>query len=75
MINNAFKRAGSDKVVESGRSMVETLGVLAIMAVLSVAMIAGFHIAVDKSKANTIVQDSRMAFMSAQNHHYEPNGP
>ncbi len=64
-------RRGND---EKGRSMVETLGVLAIMAVLSVAMIAGFHIAVDKSKANTIVQDSRMAFMSAQNHHYPPNG-
>ena len=40
---------------EKGRSMVEMLGVLAIIGVLSVAGIAGYTMAMNKYKANEIV--------------------
>ncbi|MBR2299404.1 MAG: hypothetical protein IJ870_02375 [Alphaproteobacteria bacterium] len=40
------------KTKENGRSMVEMLGVLAIMAVLSVGALAGFNKAMDKYKLN-----------------------
>ena len=40
---------------ESGRSMVEMLGVLAIMGILTIGGIAGFNYAMDKSKANDIL--------------------
>ena len=40
---------------ESGRSMVEMLGVLAVMGILSIGGIAGFNYAMDKSKANDIL--------------------
>ena len=40
---------------ESGRSMVEILGVLAIIGVLSVGAIAGYRYAWNKNKANQIV--------------------
>ncbi len=41
--------------IESGRSMVEMLGVLAIMGILTIGGIAGFNYAMDKSKANDIL--------------------
>ena len=44
---------------ESGRSMVEMLGVLAVIGVLSVAGIAGFKNAMDKNKANTIINEAQ----------------
>jgi len=44
-------------LVDSGRSMVEMLGVLAIMAVLAVAAIFGFSYAMAKLHANNIVND------------------
>ncbi len=40
---------------ESGRSMVEMLGVLAVMGILTIGGIAGFNYAMDKSKANDIL--------------------
>ena len=49
---------------ESGRSMVETLGVLAIIGVLAVAATAGIFFAVCKNKANTILRDSKIVFMA-----------
>ena len=42
-------------VNESGRSMVEMLGVLAIIGVLSIGGIAGYTMAMNKYKANNIV--------------------
>lgn len=42
---------------ESGRSMVEMLGVLAIMGVLSVGSIAGYQYAMNKYRANTLIND------------------
>ena len=43
------------KFDESGRSMVEMLGVLAIIGVLSIGGIAGYTYAMNKSKANDIL--------------------
>ena len=42
---------------ESGRSMVEMLGVLAIMGVLAIGGIAGYRYAMDKYNANEIIND------------------
>ncbi len=41
---------------ESGRSMVEMLGVLAIIGVLTVGGVAGFNFAMNKHRANEIIQ-------------------
>ena len=40
------------KFNETGRSMVEMLGVLTVIGVLSVTAIAGYRYAMDKYKAN-----------------------
>ena len=40
---------------ETGRSMVEMLGVLAIIGVLTVGGITGYSYAADKHAANTII--------------------
>ncbi len=42
---------------ETGRSMVEMLGVLAIIGVLSVAGIAGFKTAMTKYKTNELLEE------------------
>ncbi|MBE6446616.1 MAG: hypothetical protein E7021_04360 [Alphaproteobacteria bacterium] len=47
------------KTNETGRSMVEMLGVLAIIGVLSVMGIAGFSRAMDKNRANTIIHEAQ----------------
>ena len=47
-----------------GRSMVETLGVLAIIGVLSVTSVAGFKSLMNKNKSNTIINDSKIAYMN-----------
>ena len=46
---------------ESGRSMVEMLGVLAIIGVLSIGGIAGYTQAMKKYKANEAVNEIAMA--------------
>ncbi len=45
---------------EKGRSMVEMLGVLAIIGVLSVGGIYGYTVAMNKYRANEIVQTASM---------------
>ncbi len=42
---------------ENGRSMIEMLGVLAIIGVLSISAISGFRSAMDKHKANQVLND------------------
>ena len=42
---------------DSGRSMVEMLGTLAIIGVLSIGGIAGYSYGMDKYRANTIIND------------------
>ncbi len=53
---------------ESGRSMVEMLGVLAVMGVLSVAGIAGYNTAMNQHRANEAVNSAMRAavMLSAQ---------
>ena len=46
-----------NKMLQSGRSMVEMLGTLAIIGVLSVGGIAGYSYGMDKYRANTIIND------------------
>ena len=53
------------KFNESGRSMVEMLGVLAIVGVLSIGSFAALKIALNKAKANAIVHDGRLVFMES----------
>ena len=49
---------------QSGRSMVEMLGVLAIVAVLSVGAIAGYNLVAQTQKTQTLMQ--KIYFLSAQ---------
>ena len=53
---------------ESGRSMVEMLGVLAIIGVLSIGAIAGYKFALNKFRANEIINElnARALSVSAQ---------
>ena len=51
---------------ETGRSMVEMLGVLAIIGVLSVAGIAGYTMAMKKYKANEAANTISMAVVLAK---------
>ena len=46
--------------VQSGRSMVEMLGVLVIMGVLSIGGIMGYSYAINKYRANSLLNDIRM---------------
>ena len=48
------------KQLEYGRSMVEILGVLAIIGVLSIGGIQGYKYAMDKHRANDIVHEVNM---------------
>jgi len=62
---------------ENGRSMIEMLGVLAIIGVLSMAGLAGYQKAMAKHKANRtvnqmaqIVNNMRTAFLNSQSGQY-----
>ena len=59
------------KNLENGRSMIEMLGVLAIIGVLSVGGIAGYGKAMEKFKVNKIVEDYNMLIRGLME--YEPN--
>ena len=60
---------------ECGRSMVEMLGVLAVIGVLSVTGIAGFSMAMNKYKANQIIAAaSTLYMMSAASQLTNPSG-
>lgn len=51
---------------ESGRSMIEMLGVLAVIGVLSIGGIYGYRIAIAKYKANEAAQLVSMAAMEME---------
>ena len=51
---------------ESGRSMVEMLGVLAIIGVLSIGGIAGYTTAMNKYRANEVAQAVSMTVIQAK---------
>ncbi|HBO49726.1 MAG TPA: hypothetical protein DD619_02910 [Alphaproteobacteria bacterium] len=68
------------KNFEQGRSMIEMLGVLAIIGVLSVGGIAGYSKAMEKFKINKLIEEYNMAIFGALEHIEdfrkltEPNG-
>ena len=45
---------------QTGRSMLEMLGVLAIIGILSVGSLGGYRYAINKHRANTILNDVSM---------------
>ena len=49
---------------ENGRSMVEMLGTLAIIGVLSITAVLGFNYAINKVRANRIYNDIKLAYAS-----------
>ena len=53
---------------QTGRSMLEMLGVLAIIGVLSVGAILGFRQAMNRHKANLILNDVSLAFEELATH-------
>lgn len=57
MKNNPRHVLSKTRTAESGRSMVEMLGTLAIIGVLSIGGIAGYSYGIDKYHANAIVND------------------
>jgi type II secretory pathway pseudopilin PulG len=52
-----MKRLTNNNVVELGRSMIEMLGVLAIVGVLTVTAIKGYTSAMDRVKKNSVVDE------------------
>ena len=62
---NVNKRKKNMKKNESGRSMVEMLGVLAIIGVLSIGGIAGYTLAMNRYRANEIMDTAaKLAIVS-----------
>ena len=53
--------ARSPRSFEGGRSMIEMLGVLAIIGVLTIGGLMGYRYAMNKHKANTILNDVSLA--------------
>ena len=63
---------------ESGRSMVEMLGTLAIIGVLSIGGIAGYNYGMDKYRTNETIQDIQLRMTDlimqlSNTNHIEPN--
>ncbi len=68
-VNPAFRRAQMIKLNNAGRSMIEMLGVLAIIGVLSVGGIAGYSKAMQKFKINKMIEDySNLTFNLVENY-------
>lgn len=59
--------------IESGRSMVEMLGVLAIIGVLSIGGIAGYTMAMNRYRANEIIDTASKLSVVAQTQSANPN--
>ena len=59
-------------ITQSGRSMVETIGVLAVMGVLTIGGIAGYSYGMDKYRANATINDinlRRIVLLQQANQH------
>ena len=54
------------KKTEAGRSMIEMLGVLAIIGVLSIGGLAGYTMAMNRHRANTILDYASRCVVVAQ---------
>ena len=51
---------------QSGRSMVETIGVLAVMGVLTIGGIAGYNYGINKHRANQVLQDISLIYQETK---------
>ena len=58
---------------QSGRSMVEMLGVLAVIGVLSVGGIAGYKYAMQRHQVNTYLERFSMIYNAVQFAYHQPN--
>ena len=54
------------KKIESGRSMIEMLGVLAIIGVLSIGGLAAYSAAMDRHQANELLNDASTCLILAK---------
>ena len=70
--NNASLKPDNDSIY-TGRSMVEMLGVLAIIGVLSVGAIAGYSKAMEKYKINKMIGDYNMFIGGLMEYYYSFN--
>ena len=55
-----------NKILQSGRSMVETIGVLAVMGVLTIGGIAGYNYGINKHRANQVLQDISLIYQETK---------
>ena len=62
------------RIAESGRSMVEIIGMLAVAGVLSIGGIMGYKYAIDKSKANRIMKDVELAYVATSSANQKDGG-
>ena len=62
-----------NKASNAGRSMVEMLGTLAIIGVLSIGGLAGYKMAITRYKANAILNAFSLAWVSAYEYYYNGN--
>lgn len=53
------------KKLQSGRSMIEMLGVLAIIGVLSIGGLAAYNTAMDRNEANELLYDASLCLAEA----------
>lgn len=56
------------KQAQSGRSMLEMMGVLAVMGVLSIMALRGYHMAMDRREANDLMHTDRLIAMEMTTH-------
>ena len=54
------------RIAEHGRSMVETIGVLAVIGVLTIGGIAGYNYGINKHRANQVLQDIRLIYQETK---------
>ena len=66
ILNAFFYGYFKQKTAETGRSMVEILGVLAVIGVLSIGGIYGYAYAMKKYTANLLVQEAHLAWANNQ---------
>ena len=67
-IDAVRRYSGKSAQTQTGRSMLEMLGVLAIIGVLSVGAVMGFRQAMNRHKANVILNDVSLAFEELATH-------
>ncbi|MGN1091796.1 MAG: hypothetical protein ACI4RJ_04850 [Alphaproteobacteria bacterium] len=64
-----LERITKMKNLQNGRSMIEMLGVLAIIGVLSIGGLAGYTMAMNRHKANVLLDDAMKCGTIAQTTH------